>query len=427
MSTALTSEAEAVFAQVDRDELVETAKDLIRFPSIKGEETPLARHLAEFFTERGYEVDLFEVEPGRYQTIATLKGEGGGKSLMLNGHIDIDPLEDGWDHDPFEAKVEGDLLFGAGVINMKGADASMIHAAEAIRKSGVTLKGDLVVALVAGELHGGLGTDMLMKSGFRTDAAIVPEAFGVRNVLTMNVGTCSVAITIKGKSAHIMYKEDSVDAIAKMVKAVPALNSITFTHEPRPDLPDIPQMNLGAIVGGRGSAHDTRGANYVSDYCTALIDVRFLPGQSIDSVEADFVRVMEELKAEDPELEYEVQIPPPARFHEGKTRGHEPFEIPADAYIVQAVAGNYTAVTGKDPELIGVHVPGSYSGDDTSHLWAAGIPCVLWGPGHRAGIRSAFANENMYISEMEIASKVFALTALDICNQDAGTEFPPQP
>lgn len=420
MSETITDEATSVFSQIDRQELIDIAHDLVRFPSIKGEETELARWLAGYFTERGYDVDLFEVEPGRFQTIATLRGEGGGKSLMLNGHIDIDPLEDGWVGDPFEVRVEDDLIFGAGIINMKGADASMIHAAEAIRKSGVKLKGDLVVALVAGELHGGLGTDMLMKSGFRTDAAIVPEAFGVRNVLTMNVGTCTVAVTVKGKSSHIMYKEDSVDAITKMLKAVPALNALEFTHEPRPDLPHIPQKNVGALIAGRGSSHDLRGPNYVADHATALIDVRFLPGQSIDSVQQDFVRVMEELKREDPELEYEVQIPPPAQFYSGKTRGHEPFEIPADEYIVRAVAQNYTAVTGKEPELIGVHVPGSYSGDDTSHLYAAGIPCVLWGPGHRAGIRSAFANECMDLEEMEIAAKVFVLTALDICNQSVG-------
>ncbi len=425
--TQTQAEAEQVFAQVDRQQLIDLSRELVRFPSIKGEETPLARWLAEYFTERGYEVDLFEVEPGRYQTIATLRGTGGGKSLMLNGHIDIDPLEDGWDHDPFEVQVDGDLIFGAGMINMKGADASMIHAAEAIRTSGVKLKGDLVVALVAGELHGGLGTEELMKSGFRTDAAIVPEAFGVKNVLTMNVGTCTVAITVKGKSAHIMYRDDAVDAIEKMVEIYPAIAAMEFTHTPRADLPHIPQKNLGALIGGRGSAHDLRGPNYISDHCTLLIDVRFLPGQSIDSVQGDFERLMAKLQAEDPELDYEVNVPPPARFHEGRTRGHEPFEIPADAYIVQAVAHHYTEVTGKDPELIGVHVPGSYSGDDTSHLWAAGIPCVLWGPGHRAGIRSAFANECMDLSEMEIATKVFALTALDICNQDAGTDFPPHP
>ncbi len=93
-----------------------------------------------------------EVEPGRFQTVAVLKGGGGGKSLMLNGHIDIDPLAAGWVRDPWEPEISGDRIFGGGIRNMKAGVASMIAAAEAVRRSGVTLKGDLVLACVVGEL-----------------------------------------------------------------------------------------------------------------------------------------------------------------------------------------------------------------------------------------------------------------------------------
>ena len=110
------------------------------------------------FTARGYAVDLQEVEPGRFQTIATLRGTGGGMRLMFNGNIDIDPLAYGWKRDPWTPTVEGDFLCGAGVYNMKAGVASMIAAAEALRKSGAARRGDLIVACVAGELQGGVGT-----------------------------------------------------------------------------------------------------------------------------------------------------------------------------------------------------------------------------------------------------------------------------
>ena len=87
---------ERVLRQIKTEQTVKLASDLISMPSFKTEEQKVARFLAGFFRRRGYEVDLQEVEPGRYQTIATLKGSGGGKSLMLNGHIDIDPLAMGW-------------------------------------------------------------------------------------------------------------------------------------------------------------------------------------------------------------------------------------------------------------------------------------------------------------------------------------------
>jgi len=90
---ALDAEARAVLARVDAGELVDLASTLIRIPSFKTEETPVARFLDDFFRARGYAVDLQEVEPGRLQTIATLRGSGGGASLMLNGHTDINVPE----------------------------------------------------------------------------------------------------------------------------------------------------------------------------------------------------------------------------------------------------------------------------------------------------------------------------------------------
>ena len=135
---------------VDRDEMLRLAQDLIRIPSFKTEESDVARFLGEYLSRRGYEVDLQEVEPGRFQTVARLRGSGGGKSLMFNGHIDIDPLAMGWKRDPWAPSIEGDQIFGGGIRNMKSGVSSMITAAEAVRKSGTELKGDLVLACVVG-------------------------------------------------------------------------------------------------------------------------------------------------------------------------------------------------------------------------------------------------------------------------------------
>src|SRR5687768_5366876 len=131
-----------VLAHVDRDAMIELASALVRIPSFKTEETPVARFLADFFRPRGYEVDLQEIEPGRLQTIATLRGTGGGASLMLNGHTDINALTRRWRRDPWTPVLEGDRLYGHGVQNMKGGLASIIMAAEAVRRSGVRLPGD---------------------------------------------------------------------------------------------------------------------------------------------------------------------------------------------------------------------------------------------------------------------------------------------
>ena len=409
-----TDTARKLMDSVDREEMLRLAEDLVRIPSFKTEETDAARFLGDFLAQRGYEVELQEVEPGRFQTIATLKGNGGGKSLMLNGHIDIDPLAMGWKRDPWTPSIEGDLIFGAGIRNMKSGVSAMIEAAEMVRRLGVPLRGDLVLACVVGELQGGVGTTHLCRHGPLTDMAVVPEPFGANNILTVHAGVLEMAIHVLGNSRHISRKEEAVDAIAKMCKAVPAIDGVKFTYAPREDLPGLPRINVGAIIGGRGRDYDMRGPNFVSDFCTVIVDVRFLPGMTSASVKADIERALDEVKRDDPDFQYEIEMPPDPKYRVF-TVVMEPFDLPKNEYILETVLRQYRTVTGKEPDGVGTVLPGSYTGDDTCHLWAAGVPCLLYGPG--GGSESAtIPDEFSRISDMEQVAKVLALTALDVCN-----------
>jgi acetylornithine deacetylase len=310
--------------------------------------------------------------------------------------------------------VEGDRLYGAGVYNMKGGDTSMIMAAEAIRQSGVKLKGDLVIACVVGELQGGVGTVHLLESGVRTDMAVVTEPYGAHNVITTHAGVTEFAISTIGASQHISKKQHAVDAIAKMMKVIPALEQVQFRYTPRADLPDLPLLNVGCIIGGRGREHDLKGPNYTCDYCTVLVDVRFLPSQSSQSVLEDIRGVLDALKADDSDFEYEIEMPPPAKFKALRVI-MGPTDVPLDEYIVQSVIRHYEEVTGNEPQTVGTILPLSYGGDDTCHLWRAGIPCVIYGP---EGVEATKEEPDncIFISEMVLATKVLALTALDICS-----------
>ena len=409
-----TNAAATILENIDRDEMLRLADQLIRIPSFKTEESDVARFLGDYLSQRGYEVQLQEVEPGRFQTVATLRGSGGGKSLMFNGHIDIDPLAMGWKRDPWTPSIEGDLLFGAGTRNMKGGVTAMITAAEAIRNSGVSLPGDLVVACVVGELQGGVGSTYLCQNGPLTDMAVVPEPFGANNILTVHAGVLEMAVHVLGNSRHISRKEEGIDAIAKMCKAIPAIDGVEFTYTPREDLPGLPRINVGTIIGGRGRDYDLRGPNFVSDFCTVIVDVRFLPGMTSASVKADIERALDRIKADDPDFEYEIEMPPHPK-HRVFTVVMEPFDLPKDEYILETVLQQYRTVTGKEPDGVGTVLPGSYTGDDTCHLWAAGVPCLLYGPG--GGSESAdIPDEFTRIDDMEQVAKVLALTALDVCN-----------
>ncbi len=403
-----------ILRHVDAQGLVALASDLIRIPSFSPDETPAARFLADYFRPRGYDVVMQEVEPGRFQTIATLRGTGGGRSLMLNGHLDVNSLKLGARRDPWTPTVEGDRLYGHGGENMKGGVATMITAAEAIRTAGIGLRGDVVIACVVGETQGGEGTHHLVESGLRTDMAILPEPYGIEHLVTIHGGIVHFAVHTYGVTGHLSQMEKTVNAVLQMAKVIQALPEVRFTFTPHPELPALPRLNVGSVIGGRGPRYVLHEAPYVPDHCTAIVDVHFVPGQTVDGILADVRRVLDRLVAEDAQLRYEIEIPPPAFFKGRRRLVMEPIDVPQDAYVVQAVARNHARVLGRPPATIGAILPMSYSAGDGCWLWRAGIPCLYYGP------RGGFLDPGpdgayMYISEMVDCAKVLALTALETC------------
>lgn len=398
-----------VLGQIDDGEIVSLAMDLVRIPSFTTEETPIAEWLASYLAGQGLEVELQEVEPGRKQTIAWLRGAGGGQSIMLNGHIDIDPLASGWTRDPFDPWIEDGKLFGHGIHNMKGGLTGCIMAALALQRSGLPLRGDVAVACVAGELNSGIGTIHAIEHGARTDMAVVAEPYGAKTILTKHTGTVDIVVHTLGRAMHISRKEQGSDAIAKMLRAIQAINAMEFTHVWDPDLPGLPRLNVGSIIGGRGREYQLRGAYTVSDFCTAYVNVRFNASMTQETILADFRRTLDALKADDPEFEYEIEFPPLPERGLGRLC-KAAFDIPIDQPIVQMVKRNLKAVSGSEPEYLGARLPQSYAGNDTTHLWAAGIPCCVYGP---LGGYTDYHDVYTYLEDLFLVPRVLAATALE--------------
>src|SRR5262245_66440423 len=152
MASACLSDAQKkVLDRIDEDEIVRLASDLIRIPSFTTEETPCAEWLANYLRDQGLSPELQEIEPGRKQTVARLSGRGGGRSIMLNGHIDIDPLASGWTRDPFQAWIADGKVFGHAVFNMTAGVTACILATLALKRSGVPLRATAVLACVRAE------------------------------------------------------------------------------------------------------------------------------------------------------------------------------------------------------------------------------------------------------------------------------------
>lgn len=163
-------------------------------------------------------------------------------------------------------------------------------AAIALKRAKVPLRGDVVVACVVGELQGGPGTVHLLKSGLRTDLAIVGEPSGAEFIRTKHAGVVQLAIHVLGSSTHISTKEQGVNAIIKMTKVAQIVENMEFTGPRDPELPALPIANVGSILGGRGRDVELRGPNNVPDFCSIYVDIRFTPGMTPASVVADIRR-----------------------------------------------------------------------------------------------------------------------------------------
>src|ERR1700733_973154 len=180
--------ARKVLAHLTDDDILSIAKDLIRIPSPTESESEVAHYIFNLLKKEDIAAELQEVSPGRPQVIARIKGQGDSRSLMFNGHMDNDSLTENWQGNPYEPRVEGNHLWGAGIHNMKSGVAAMLAAAIAVKRSKIPLAGDLVIACVVGELQGGKGTLHMLKSGIRADMAIVPEPYSTNVIITKCVG-----------------------------------------------------------------------------------------------------------------------------------------------------------------------------------------------------------------------------------------------
>jgi acetylornithine deacetylase len=402
---------ERIIAEIRPDEAVDLAKELVKIPSYTTDETEVARYLDGYLRRQGLESRLQETDPGRFQTIGRLPGSGAGRSLMFDGHIDIDPIPGGWIRDPWTPAIEGDRFYGAGIFNMKGGVTAMVMAAVAAKRAGVPLRGDVVLACVVGELQGGVGTVHLLRSGVRTDLAIVPEPYTTQNIITKHTGVIELAVHVVGRSAHISRMEHGINAIGKMTKVVQALERREISGPRDPDLPGLPRLLVGSILGGRGRGHEFRGPNIVPDFCTIYVDVRFPHGVTPESILADIRGTLDALVRADAELAYEIEYPmnPERRvFREVMM----PLSVPTDHPLVQTLKANVTAIRGVEP-TVGAVLPFSYAGNDTSHLHAAGIPCCLYGPG--GGFDERGADRWTSVEQIVTCAKVFGAMIADVC------------
>ena len=220
------------------------------YSQTEGERT-LAAYMAEQMTALGLEAGLRPVEGERVNAVGTWRGTGGGKSLLFNGHLDTNPVSEGWTVDPWGGKVDDKFIYGIGVSNMKAGDAAYFCAVRTLIQAGVRLKGDVILTFVVGELQGGVGTLALIEQGLRADYFVNSEPTDLA-ALTMHAAAFTFVIELIGKTRHLSKREEAVDAILAACDLIPRLDAMKFSNAPTPEHAAINRLHVGVVHGALG-------------------------------------------------------------------------------------------------------------------------------------------------------------------------------
>jgi acetylornithine deacetylase len=348
-------------------------------------EGEIAAFVAAWARDAGLRADLLETTPGRPSVVVRAPGSGGGRSLLLCGHLDTVTVEGmPGAHAP---RVAGDRLHGRGAYDMKaGVAAALIACRDA---AGLGLAGDVVVAAVADEEHASLGVQEVLRT-VRADAAIVTEPTELELVVA-HKGFVWSEIEVTGRAAHGSRPHLGVDAI---VRAGPILTGLGAL--------DAALAARTHRLLGRGSIHAStiHGGEELSSYparCTVGIERRTLPGESAADVERELDALLGACRAADPELVAARRT----------LLVREPFEVDEAAEIVGVVRAAAAAALGEEPPLGGA----SYWAD-AAFIAAAGIPTVMFGP---AGEGAHAAEEWVSIASTVAVARTLVATAERIC------------
>ena len=414
-----------ILAEIDanKEGAIAFLQKMVSIPSVTGDEAAIQRFVSDHMKSIGLSVDMWETNweelkkhpgyrpvdrgySGRPNIVGTLTGTGGGQSLLLNGHTDVIPVGkgEGWTDDPWSGKIRNGRIYGRGSCDMKSGVASHILAVEALKKIGLTPKGDVMINVVVDEEVSGHGTLDTVIRGYKADAGISGETSDLA-VQPACIGRIWFEIEIHGKPAGIQQRYLGVSGIDlgnKITKAVAELEAIriaTVTHPLYPSAIDSLPCIVGSFqAGGYPSAFPAN--------CLLKGSIGTVPGEDHEGVKRSLVKKVAKASEADPWMK---DHPPVVRFVGYDAQASE---IPRNHPIVETVSRCYTEITGKQPVI-----SGRQGAADTRFLNLYGkTPTVIFGPGSTAVMHAD--DEWVSIDDYMTAIKVMALSIYDWCNAE---------
>ncbi len=398
--------------------LVRYCSDLIETPTVNppGEGYgKLCSYLVEMVRTMGCEAELVRVPEGRAQELYPqgtehpriavvgkyLNSEGERAGLHLNGHIDVVPPGKGWLRDPFRASEENGKLYGLGATDMKSGVACALGVLQTLSALHIKLKGDLTFSFAPDEETGGhAGVGYLAGNGFiRADYAIVLEPSQPHQVKIGHRGVMWLDVVTKGRTAHGSVPHRGVNAFDKMVSVAMRMKELEKqiktkkTSFPTVDEQDAhPTLMMGGVVRCGVKT------NVVPDECTASLDRRLIPEETLDEAYREIEGAVEELRKEDAELQVELR----------RQMAFGAASVPQDSPVCKVVAASHQRVTGVDPRIV------LAAGFTDAHYLTEGlgIPTITYGPG-LSGMAHV-PDEYVLVDDLVLCTKVLADAAINL-------------
>lgn len=409
-----------VWERIDQNWDAEVAflREIVGHNSELGQERSVQLAMHRKFSSLGLRVDMFDADvaqlgrmtgyspvewgfQGRPQVVGLLAGEGGGKRLVLNGHVDVVPSEPlhHWTVDPFAGVIRDGRLYGRGAGDMKAGVAAMTYAVQAIRECGLTLRGDVVLESVIEEEVTGNGALACIARGWQGDACLIPEPFE-QQVLVGEVGVLWVRAVIRGAAGHVQGASKLVNAIDQTYRYIGWMRELerewnAKKHPAWEDHPHPLNFNPGVIQGGVWPSS-------VPSEVTLVTRFAFFPGVTPEEAKERFTEFMRGKMREDWWF----------RDHpiEFSWYGHHDYgyTVPKDDPFIQAVGRAHTETTGR-PAAYNYSTAVTDARFWTVHL---GLPATCYGP---TGGNFHGPDEWVDLGTVREVTKVIATFVLDYC------------
>jgi acetylornithine deacetylase len=377
---------------VDRAEAVRLTQEIVRIPSVVGDEAALSNQLTARMGRMGYdEVYQQEALAGRSNVIGVVESGRPGPTMVLTGNIDTKPVCVGWNDDPYSGRIEDGRLHGHAVMDMKAGIGGIVAAGAALARCRQHWIGKVLVSCVVDHMGDQIGAIRFFEE-HSADYCILAELTDL-DIYLGHRGRLYWDITAYGRSAHTCRRHDAVNAIARIAPLIEEIEALRLKPAVPSWIVELVGEELYTAVGRVYGGLPPGGPSMIPDACTIRVDSRPHPGLDETPVREALEAAIEKIAARQPDTRYEMVL----------ADRKDSYLIARDHPLVQTLDASIRELTGEEPR----YGAGSWLADTAS--FGKLIPTVIFGPGHDPVYTP---NESLAVSDIERATEIYTVATV---------------